>query len=246
MFGGTGGVGAVFELSPVAGGGCSEKVIYSFSAGTGGGFYPDGGVISDAAGNLYGVTQNGGTAGSGTVFQLSPDGAGGWRESVLYSFTGSRNSGPDGAAPLGGLVFDKARQSVRHDIPRRRATAATRCRALIWDSAGNLYGTTSNQEAAISPNCTTYGTVFKLTPPTTTVGWPETAVHRFLAAVTGTARTGSSLIRREHLRYDLPGCGQADCGYPFAAVIVGPDGKLYGTASSFGAHGSGVVFQNHP
>jgi uncharacterized repeat protein (TIGR03803 family) len=233
MFGGAGGgVGAIFELSPVAGGGWSEKVIYSFSAGTGDGFYPGGGLISDAAGNLYGVTQNGGTNDTGTVFELSPDGAGGWRESVLYSFTGSRNAGPDGAAPLGGLVFDKAgnlfgttyfggvhRDGAVFELSPAAGGGWTEkiihsfngndgCNpmtTLIWDNAGNLYGTTSNQGSAISPNCTTYGTVFKLTPPTTTVGWPESMVHRFLAN-DGNFPNGIVFDSAgSHLRDDIPG-----------------------------------------
>jgi uncharacterized repeat protein (TIGR03803 family) len=78
------------------------------------GLYPAGGLILDAAGNLYGTTGSGGSCsissnGCGLAFELSP-GASGWTETVLHSFTG-----PDGYLPTAGVVFD---------------------------SQGNLYGTT--------------------------------------------------------------------------------------------------------
>jgi len=53
---------------------------------------------------------------SGTVFKLSPGSTGTWQKTVLHTFVGTTTNGPDGANPLGGVTFD---------------------------SAGNLYGTTS-------------------------------------------------------------------------------------------------------
>jgi uncharacterized repeat protein (TIGR03803 family) len=75
------------------------------------GIGPQGGLISDAQGNLYGITVAGGLYGYGTVFELSPIAGGRWRRAVLYNF----QSGTDGAGPSAPLVFD---------------------------NAGNLYGTT--------------------------------------------------------------------------------------------------------
>ena len=102
--GGTGDVGAVYELSPVPGG-WTEKVIYSFTGGADGG-RPVSTLVLDAKGNLYGTTEYGG-AGSlsyGVVFELSPPTPGGtkWTEKVIHTFMG----GTDGVAPLGGVVFD--------------------------------------------------------------------------------------------------------------------------------------------
>src|SRR5690349_18259597 len=102
--------------TPARAAGASEGVLYSFQGGSDGAF-PRGPLVSDPQGNLYGVTDTGGstncTEGCGTVFELSPPShAGGpWTETVLYRFLG----GTDGAAPQAGL---------------------------IRDSAGNLYGTT--------------------------------------------------------------------------------------------------------
>ena len=77
-----------------------EKVLFSFD-GTDG-YAPDGALIADSKGNLYGTTSyQGGTYGWGVVFELTPV-KHGWKETVLYNFTG----GADGGAPLDSLVLD--------------------------------------------------------------------------------------------------------------------------------------------
>src|SRR5258708_16941105 len=88
----------------------TETVVYNFKGGSDG-FTPQSQLTSDGAGNFYGTTGFGGL-GSGTVFELSPNGSGGWNETVLYSFTG----GADGSVPYFSYV--------------------------LFDSEGNLYGTT--------------------------------------------------------------------------------------------------------
>jgi uncharacterized repeat protein (TIGR03803 family) len=98
--------GTVFELSPKTGGGWTEKILYSFKGGTGDGQNPAASLLMDSAGNLYGTTVAGGTGGSvnsGTVFKLSPNGSGGYTETVLHSFT---SGGTDGCNPFAGLVLD--------------------------------------------------------------------------------------------------------------------------------------------
>lgn len=140
IFGGTHGVGTVFELSPGVGGSWTETTLYSFGSGTDG-QYPIG-LIRDGSGNLYGTTPNGGVYGVGTVFELSPAGGGSWTESFLYSFNPNTL---DGWSPTSGLVFD---------------------------AAGNLYGTTSSGGAAV------VGAVFELSPATGG-GWTESVIHSF-------------------------------------------------------------------
>ena len=66
-WGGANGYGAVFKLSYVPGLGWMEKVLYSFENASDG-ESPVGGLIFDSAGNLYGTTLDGGSGGSGTVF----------------------------------------------------------------------------------------------------------------------------------------------------------------------------------
>jgi uncharacterized repeat protein (TIGR03803 family) len=72
----------------------TENVIYRFT-GDPDGWSPNGKLVLDQAGNLYGTTTNGGAYGRGTVYELTPSG-GGWTEKVIYSFTGgSDGGGPD-------------------------------------------------------------------------------------------------------------------------------------------------------
>src|SRR5579863_7996254 len=79
-----------------------QKVLYAFQGGTDG-MYPQNAMIFDASGNLYGTTEQGGTIGAGTVFELTPT-SNGWNETVLYSF----QAGSDGIYPNSNLVIDAA------------------------------------------------------------------------------------------------------------------------------------------
>ena len=100
-YGGDNGIGAVYELSPRRSGEWDERVIYSFQAGSDGNS-PISNLVSDAAGNLYGTTSEGGL-GSGTIFKLSPIGGGQWTETVVHPFQGP----PDGAFAYNGMVVDR-------------------------------------------------------------------------------------------------------------------------------------------
>jgi uncharacterized repeat protein (TIGR03803 family) len=98
------------------------------------GFEPQGGVLIDAAGNLYGTTVGGGTVSAGAVYKLIPPAAGKkiWKEQLLLSFDG----GPDGIFPFGNLIAD---------------------------TAGNLYGTTIAGDP-VNANSMQIGGVYRLTP----------------------------------------------------------------------------------
>jgi uncharacterized repeat protein (TIGR03803 family) len=84
--------------------GWTETVLHSFQGGTADGANPIAGVVLDSAGNIYGTTAQGGTAGQGTVYLLSPQPDGTWEETLLYSFQG----GNDAAAPNSTLAMDAA------------------------------------------------------------------------------------------------------------------------------------------
>jgi uncharacterized repeat protein (TIGR03803 family) len=90
------GCGVVFKVDPAG----KETVVYTFTGGSADGANPQGGVVLDAAGNLYGTTWQGGAASAGTVFKLDATG----KETVLHDFTG----GADGGSPNPGLVLDTA------------------------------------------------------------------------------------------------------------------------------------------
>jgi uncharacterized repeat protein (TIGR03803 family) len=115
LYGGPGGDGVVYKLSPTG----HETTLYAFSGGTGGG-YPQG-VTLDTEGNLYGVAQ-GGTPDQGLVYKLSPVG----QETVLYTFTGEG----DGGQPSPGVVLDSGGEHLRNDRCwriRARSDIQTEC-----------------------------------------------------------------------------------------------------------------------
>jgi uncharacterized repeat protein (TIGR03803 family) len=97
-------VGAVYELSPKDRGEWKERVLYSFKDGGGDGNSSIANLVSDAAGNLYGTTSEGGAGGKGAIFQLTPGSHHSWSESVVHSFSGP----PDGSFAYNGMVGDSA------------------------------------------------------------------------------------------------------------------------------------------
>ena len=94
-YGGTENGGVVYRLDTAG----RETVLHNFRGGTDG-RQPYAGVIADAAGNLYGTTEAGGTANGGVVYKLDAGG----KETILHSFTGAA----DGRFPQGGVILDAA------------------------------------------------------------------------------------------------------------------------------------------
>ena len=110
-FGGSvnGPYGTVFELTPpptfcrsIT---CywNENVLHTYTGPDGSGPQTEN-LVFDSSGNIYGTTGGGGLYNSGTAFQLTPSGGGGYTESILHSF----GNGTDGRDPLAGIVFDTA------------------------------------------------------------------------------------------------------------------------------------------
>jgi uncharacterized repeat protein (TIGR03803 family) len=141
-------------LAPAGWAGSKYKVLYSFKGGNDG-IDPQGNLVFDAAGNLYGTTtEGGGTSacngrykGCGIVFQLLPRSSGNWKENVLYSF-------PNGASEGVGLNGN-----------------------LVFDTAGNLYGTAFYGGADFA------GTVFQLAPGSGV--WTKKDIYTFCQAGCG-------------------------------------------------------------
>jgi uncharacterized repeat protein (TIGR03803 family) len=219
----------------------SESTLYSFNPLQSGSL-PDGGVVADAAGNLYGVTANGGTFGYGTVFEFSPNQQGGWKQETLYHF----RNGNDGGDPEGGVIFDaegnlygmttvggSAGAGVVFELMHNAdgswiekvlsnidANYARFVFGLVFDSAGNLYGTIG------SGGQFSGGVVFELSP-TTGGKWKETILLNFHG--TSDDAGGSS---------------------PVGRLILDQAGNLYGTTSYGGVGcpniGCGVVYELSP
>ena len=104
--GGSNGQGVVYELSPSAGG-WTQNILYNMEGQTSG-YFPYSGVILDGVGTLYGTSSMGGAYNYGAVYQLTAS-AVGWTENTVYSF---QNDG-DGSIPIGGVIVDQYRQSLR-------------------------------------------------------------------------------------------------------------------------------------
>lgn len=96
-YGGSGGCGTVYELSP-SGSTWTYTLIYSFGCGTDG-YEPFAGVIFDSAGNLYG-NASGGTGGNGNAFKLT-HGASGWTATNIYNY-------PFPGGAYGGFAMDSS------------------------------------------------------------------------------------------------------------------------------------------
>jgi uncharacterized repeat protein (TIGR03803 family) len=223
------GGGTVFELSPSSGA-WSETILWAFNFTDGDS--PEGGVVFDSAGNLYGTTYAGGFYAGGNVYKLFQE-SGDWTETSIFSFTG----GDNGCYPDGSVILDKAgnlygttsecgaddvgtvfkvtptqegqwTMSILHTFTG--GTDGGRSAAgLIFDSVGNLYGTTFY--GGLFGN----GTVFSLTP-----------------------KKGGKWTEAE---YSFVG-GPDDGANPYAGVILG-SGAVFGTTSYGGASGQGTVYE---
>jgi uncharacterized repeat protein (TIGR03803 family) len=215
--------------------------LYSFTGASGAG--PDGGLVSDASGALYGAAYAGGASDMGAVFQLTPPATtgGAWTEAVLYGFTGLN----DGGTPFGSLVFDTKGALYGATIyggtsnmgtvfqltpPAVKGGAWTETvlynfsglsdggnptGSLVFDAKGELYGATTNGGTSGK------GAVFQLAPPATAGNpWTYTVLYSF--------------------------AGGSDGAAPGAGLTFGAGGVLYGTTYAGGASNAGTVFQLTP
>jgi uncharacterized repeat protein (TIGR03803 family) len=183
------GSGTIYELSPptVPGNPWTKTTLFSFTQNCGGtdGHSPSGGLVLGKGGALYGTTTFGGAPqgtepAEGTVFRLGPPVAG--KTEWTFSTLHTFTVGTDGMNPRAGVVFD---------------------------SKGNLYGTTqAGGDLSACPSGTPgCGTAFELSPAGGGV-WNETIIYAF---------TGGN-----------------DGGDPFTPLLVDGNGNLYGTATNGG------------
>lgn len=223
-----GGCGVVFEVDPAG----AETVLHSFSGPDGA--LPYSGLTRDSAGNLYGVTTQGGASGYGVVFEVVKKTG---KEKVLYSLTGGtdgalpygtlvRNSAGDlyGVAAQGGSANGTAGYGVVFEVPENApekvlytftggADGGMPIGSLVADPAGNLYGTTNL--GGIASGSSGYGVVFELP-----VNAPAMVLYRFT--------------------------GGADGAYPYGGMVLDSTGDLYGTTFQGGTANDGVVFKLIP
>ncbi len=194
--GGANGLGVIYRLNPDTSGNWKFKVIHTFTGGTDGATGSAGRLLLHS-GHLYGVATAGGANGKGAAFELTPSQAGEWNLNTIYAFKGQ----PDAGFPYGGLLLDASgnlygttyydgannlgsvyqlspaatgqwKEKVLYSFKGGR-NGQNSISNLVFDAAGNLYGTTSEGGAACS--C---GTIFKLAPGANGM-WTESVTHRF-------------------------------------------------------------------
>ena len=243
-----GGFGTVFKLTPPAAGKTqwTKTLLYAFTNGTDGA-YPNGGLIIDNSGALYGTTNDGGGGGGpGKLFKLTPPPAGKtqWTYAVLHSF----GSGNDGIHPIAGLIMDSSGAiygTTAHGggygyygtvfkltPPPAGNTQWTETvlhrfpSGSTSDGAGPYAGLVFDSKGALYGTSyfggtLGFGTVFKLAPPAPgTTAWIETVLYSFK--------------------------GLTDGVHPVADLSVDSNGALYGTTPYPGGRDCGTVFKLTP
>jgi uncharacterized repeat protein (TIGR03803 family) len=216
--------GTIFRVGPTG----LFQTIYAFGGGSDGAS-PQGFLIEDSAGRLYGTTTYGGQYGGGTVFRITNN-----TKTILHSF----GSDSDGAEPLAGLVFDSAGNlygtTSAGGAHGNGAVFMLSPRGILWgetvlysfgtgtdgavpyaavalDSAGDVLGTTS------AGGTSGYGTVFELSKANS---WAESIVWDFQ--------------------------NQNDGAVPYSGLIADGLGNFYGAATEGGVQGGGSIFELTP
>jgi uncharacterized repeat protein (TIGR03803 family) len=205
--------------------GSGYAVLHHFGASAGDGKDLQAGILVGSDGMLYGGTRMGGTSGAGTLFKMNSDGS---NYSVFYNFSGSN----DGQQARGTLI----------------------------EVANRLYGTTSNAGDGGA------GTVFAVNKdgsdfavlhafgggPVDGANTWSGLMHAADGALYGTTLAGGSSGKGTIFRIDTDGSGYEvihhfgganDGQEPWAGLLEGADGKLYGAANTGGMHINGVVFR---
>jgi uncharacterized repeat protein (TIGR03803 family) len=240
IIGGADNDGVLYKLTP-SGPGYTEKVLHSFTGGLDGG-QPLGPLVLDSHGNLFGVTQFGGTGGQGVIFEFKPSGAG-YTEKVLHNFAANASlpqagltqagdgtlygttygaSQVDGNGSVFSLALTKAGPVYRTRYVFKGGADGSNPFGLLTvdNKTGVIYGTT--QYGGSTGGKTGYGTVFSLTPSRT--GFTERVLHSFV--------TGSDGLE------------------PEAPLLLTSGGDLYGTTSLAGEKcdgiGCGTIFELIP
>jgi uncharacterized repeat protein (TIGR03803 family) len=224
--------------------------LYSFQGGSDAA-YPNSALVMDGSGNLFG-SSGGGSAncptppGCGTIFEISPNGQGGWKETIVYSFLG----GDDGDDPRGvvldaaGNLYGTAAQgggsctlfsvgcgtafklspngigswqfTVLHHFGVGN-DGGLPFGGLAFDTRGNLYGTTQYGGSFVGTCTQGCGSIFRLSEKAGQ--WMENVLHRFQGT---------------------------DGSYPASTLTLDSSGNIFVTTNYGGSQDAGVVLELTP
>jgi uncharacterized repeat protein (TIGR03803 family) len=239
------GCGIVFKLT-YAKNTWSKTTVYAFAGGADGA-YPNGGLVTDSKGDLFGTTQYGGDFGDGTIFELSYAG-GEWTKTVLHHFDGSDGAVADwplvwigsklyGATVAGGtagcstnggcgVVFELSKSNgvwtykVIYDFSSEISDALQSPGGALAVYNGSLYGTTiyGGGYSCGQISWAGCGTVYKLTPSGEGDTWSKTTLFTFSGANGANPQNGIPLQ-------------------------IDGTGNLFGTTQYGGADNSGTIYE---
>jgi uncharacterized repeat protein (TIGR03803 family) len=285
-----GGCGVAFKLTN-SGGTWTQSVIHTFTGGNDGSG-PGSGLTFDQHGNLYGMTPTGGADSLGVIYQLKPQTNGAWKLNVIHTFTG----GVDGSTGSAGrMILDRAGNlygvatfgganghGVAFELTRTQTgwtllplyafmdqpDGASPYGGLIFDKAGNLYGTT--YYAGVND----VGTVYKLTHANG--AWSESVLYSFKGGTDGSSPIstlvsdaagnlygttsdggtgcacgvifklahGANGTWTESVPYRFPGAPNA--GFAYNGMVVDSAGNFYGATVHGGPTNDGTIYKFTP
>ena len=285
-----GGCGVVYKLTN-SGGSWTQTVIHSFTGGNDGSG-PGSGLTFDPRGNLYGMTPTGGAYNFGVVYQLKPQTNGTWKLNVIHAFTGGDDGSSGsagrfildhagnlyGVATVGGaygfgVAFELMRSQTGWNlIPlyafKDQPDGALPYGGLIFDKAGNLYGTTYYAGAH------DVGTVYKLTH--SNGAWTETVLYSFKGGTDGSSPIGAVVSDNAGNLYGTTSDGGTGCacgvifklahnangtwtesvpyrftgapnaGFAYNGMVVDPAGSFYGATVHGGPTNDGTIYKFTP
>jgi hypothetical protein len=244
---------AIFELSPpkTKGGKWTEKVLHAFASGTDGAD-PNGGLVLDRKGSVYGTTFGGGnesrecgSGGCGTVFELKPPTKKGgvWAEEILYRFSVQGGANPAAGVVLGGNgdLYGTAEGGAISGSGAAFSLTARAGRDVPWKEtllhrfgdgndgtnpeSGLIFDASGDLYGTALGGYTHGGVVFRLKPPKSGSSWPLTVLENFT--------------------------GSPDADHPTAGLVFDNKGNLYSTTEWGGTGqscqgGCGTVYEVSP
>jgi uncharacterized repeat protein (TIGR03803 family) len=230
-------------LSVVASAQTVESTLYTFSETTS--FWPQGSLLEDGTGNLYGTTRGGGAYGVGSVMELSPPAVSGgaWTLATLYSFV---PYGVSGYVPVSDLVKDQAGAFYGttfvggdpvcncggiYKLVPPTVTGGAWTESVLYNFKGGADG---RLPAAAALALTTNGTLYGVT--VRGGSWDSGVLYQL------TTKNGKNYT--ESVLYSFGDL--ADASTPNGPVAVDSNGYIYGVTSQGGAFGQGTVYRYVP
>jgi len=250
--------GVVFKLTRTQSG-WTKSVLYRFK-GQADGSSPQGGMVFDPAGNLYGVTTQSGIANCGTVFKLVPTVSGEWKETILHNFQGDQDGCIPSTTPLldkSGNLYGATLLGGRIDVCPSVGSTPAGCGVVFkltpaqdgsW-SKSTLVSFKNKQEGgypagdlSFDNSGNLWGTTEQGGVATVCGGFFGNGLGCGVVFILAPAKNGQW---SERVIYKFSP-GPTDGAIPQGGVAIDPTGNVFVTSSQGGAHAVGGVVELTP